>query len=187
MNLCVRLTELCCKKAHGNHSMQNDPIIMLTAVCMQCLCMCGSTRLGVRLFMGACSFSHSVSTLVCKWKDRAILLAACLAPFPPSLCHTGSASEPLTEMLWRLLCHIGSVAGRLTDGQDRQEVRAGGWVAAKLQKTCVNLSLCALESTGRKKENVWLYGGAVSVNVHACSGGRRRRLQLFLFVGFYGL
>lgn len=106
---------------------------------------------------------HSGLTESWKWKDRAILLAVCLARFPLSLCHSGSASESLTEMLWRLLCHISSAAGRLTDGQDRQEVRAGWQVGSnEAQIPCVYLPLCALESTGQegKKKSGWQCDGA---------------------------
>lgn len=131
---------------------------------------------------------HSGLTESWKWKDRAILLAVCLARFPLSLCHSGSASESLTEMLWRLLCHISSAAGRLTDGQDRQEVRAGWQVGSnEAQIPCVYLPLCALESTGQeggKKKWVTVWW---CMSVNACQGGRKRCLQLFLFVCFYGL
>lgn len=129
-------------------------------MCTRCLRTCLNAGSGVRLFMSAHTFSHSVSTLVWKRKDRTILLAACLAPFPLSLCHSGSASEPLTEMLWRLLCHIGGAAGRLTDGQDRQEVQAGGWVTTKLKERGLWICLCAhYKAQPRRCAAMWRCSG----------------------------
>lgn len=197
MNPHVWLTELCSEKlleitqyASARKLLWNDPIIMQTAVCTLHL-LYVSVCMPVYILLGCVSVlfphcQHSGLTESCKWKDRAILLAVCLARFPLSLCHSGSPSEPLTEILWRLLCHISSAEGGLTDGQDGQEVRAGGWVAAKHRKPRVCLPLCALESTGRKEKMCVCREGS-ELNVHVCKGGRKRRLQLFLFDCFCGL
>lgn len=110
---------------------------------------------GCVYFFSLCQ--HSGLTESCKWKDRAILLAVCLARFPPvalSVWLSIRASD--WDALTAPLSH--QQRGRMADwwpGQG-QEVWAGGRIPANLEKKkkCVDLSLCVCSKTQR--EDVWL-------------------------------
>lgn len=148
-----------------------------------CKCVC-TYCLGLCMCKSVCTFSHSVSTLV---SQRAVsertgqyywLFVCRVSPCrsvtlaqPQSLWLRCSDSSSVTSAVWReswLMARTG------------KRCRVGSSKAQKRVYVCVRKH----REEGR---NVHLWEGAVSVNAHACKEGRKRRLQLFLFVCSCGL
>lgn len=160
MNLCVHLTELKKKKKSLNVKWSNSNANSCVCAVFVWECTLGCVPVyGCVYFFSLCQ--HPGLTESCKWKDRAILLAVCLARFPPvalSLWLSIRASD--WDALTAPLSH--QQRGSTADWWPGQARGAVWWVSSskapkKKQKKNVWICLC-VESTERRRVTVWRCG-----------------------------